>query len=113
MKHHLEMIKELKVLFAQSQKQLNNRDTAEQPTVFPSFLAGLTEAVPCYTTIKQSNSQSTSQPAVTITQQTTIISTKVKADISAGRLINLSSIQSYFRDLPTLIFDPGGGHNQS
>jgi hypothetical protein len=108
------MIKELKVLFAQSQVQLNDKDTVEQLTVISSIIAGDTEAVSSsYLTTHQPNQQSTNQSVVTITPQPTDINTEVKADISAGRLINLSSIQSYFRDLPTLIFDPGGGHNQS
>jgi hypothetical protein len=114
MLHHLEMIKELKALFAQSQIQQNDKDTVEQLTVISSIIAGDTEAVSSsYLTTHQANQQSTNQSVVTITVQPTDVNTEIKADIPTVRSIKLSSIQSYFRDLPTLIFDPGGGHNQS
>jgi hypothetical protein len=92
MVHHLQVIKELKALFIQPKKQQNKKDTVEQLTAFSSFTTGIMEAVPTCATIHQPNIQSMNQPAVTITRQSTVIDSDIKANIRTDQSINLSTI---------------------
>jgi hypothetical protein len=97
MVHHLQVIKELKALFIQSNKQQSKKDTVERLTVFSSFTTGSIEAVPTCGTMHQSNIQSMHQPTITITRQSTVIDSDIKADIRTDQSINLSIAQSHVK----------------
>jgi hypothetical protein len=98
MVHHLQVIEELKALFIQSNKQQNKKDTVERLTVFSSFTTGSMEALPTCGTIHQPNIQSImNQSAVTITRQSTVIDSGIKAGIRTDQSTNLSTTQSHVK----------------